>query len=314
MFFIRYSNYVAKRNGMLVLALACFFLGLFSKESAIVLLILIAAYDFLYQNYSLKDIFKNIFSRYRGFAAIAAFYLAVYIFVFPNQTVGEMRLMGGEWTAHLKTIILIFAEYSVDMILPFTVRMIPPLYAPALGPWGWVKIAFSLALVTPLIGYAVLKYKKHKARSFFTVWFLAGLVPVSNLIPLANPMAHRFLYLPSVGALALLAWGLAHGAQSLKRSESLPHPGRVLQWAVVGICMAVSIGLNMHWKSTFTAAREMVRLYPEHDKGHVVLGIEYYRRGNCNEAEKYFSKAVALNTTDPRSYHYLQDCQQRRLP
>ena len=42
-------------------------------------------------------------------------------------------------------------------------------------------------------------------RRFFLLWYLIFYLPISNLIPLSNPMANRYMYLPSIGLLIVSA-------------------------------------------------------------------------------------------------------------
>jgi len=75
-----------------------FFLALFSKESALVFPVLIAAYDWSYGPG------RVIFRKYWGFLGMTAFYLFLYFFVFRNTTLIQHKFIGGRWLFMLSAV------------------------------------------------------------------------------------------------------------------------------------------------------------------------------------------------------------------
>ena len=51
-------------------------------------------------------------------------------------------------------------------------------------------------------------WNKYKKSIFFLLWYIVFYLPVSNLIPIVNPIACRYMYLPSIGVLIALAFFL----------------------------------------------------------------------------------------------------------
>ena len=76
------------------------------------------------------------------------------------------------------------------------------------SPEAW-KAAAALAVCSAAVAVAALSYRRHKPLFFFTAFFFAALAPTANLLLLiGSVMAERFLYLPSLGFVGCLVWGI----------------------------------------------------------------------------------------------------------
>jgi protein O-mannosyl-transferase len=78
-------------------------------------------------------------------------------------------------------------------------------------------------------------------------WWLLSLLPVSNLIPLANPVADRYCYLPLMGIAVIVAWGVQRA--TVEDPVPLVRASRMI-WAMslAGIALlAVTVNRNLVW-------------------------------------------------------------------
>jgi hypothetical protein len=285
------------------------FLALFSKESAIVFIGILAAYRWIIRGERIRDIFKRFLSRDAGFFLITFFYLYVYIFVFRNATLSAVHFLGGDIRSHGMIVLKIFAEYVQGFILPFMVKILPPGYFPSGGTGhGDYQAWFSAGVLFLLVCLFIRLRRRERGAAFLLAWFLMSYIPVSNLIPIATPMGQRFMYLPSIGFLGVLAI-LIHMAGVYWNSR-----GRDVRWGawlpkvVILACMAVTVPLNMAWKDNFMMALHMVRDYPSSPIGHMHLGIEYYRRGDVEKAYAALQNSLERGMDDPRGFFHLGLC------
>src|SRR5271157_228213 len=113
----------------------------------------------------------------------------------------------GFWTARL-TAVKVIGKYLWLLVWPrdlscdYSYNQIP------LFAWGFGSFA-ALAVCAAAAAAAILCYRRHKAVCFFIVFFFAALAPTSNLaILIGSVMAERFLYLPSVGFAGCLVWAI----------------------------------------------------------------------------------------------------------
>jgi hypothetical protein len=184
-------------------------IGMFSKESAVVLLAAMAIYDFTFGKGAPR-------ARLPGYLA-AALPAALYLYVRSRVVAGlasapvpftDNPLMGaGFWTARL-TAVKVIGKYLWLLVWPrnlscdYSYNQIP------LSTWGWGGFA-ALAVCAAAAAAAILCYRRHKAVCFFMVFFFVALAPTSNLaILIGSVMAERFLYLPSVGFAGCLVWAV----------------------------------------------------------------------------------------------------------
>ena len=77
----------------------------------------------------------------------------------------------------------------------------------------WSRSLLDLSVISSILFiifsiYLSLRLAKlEKAVKFFSLFFLITLLPFLNIIPLNAQMAEHWLYLPSIGFFAVLAWG-----------------------------------------------------------------------------------------------------------
>ena len=175
-------------------------IGLFSKESAVVLLAAMVIYDLAFH--------QTWRTRAAGYLALAVPFL-VFFYVrgqvlarLPAGVVpfGDNPLMGaGFWTARL-TAIKVIGKYLWLLLWPsrlscdYSYNQIP------LFTWGDWKALVAVAACAALAAVAIACYRRGKPVFFFIAFFFVTLAPTSNLaILIGTIMAERFLYLPSIG-------------------------------------------------------------------------------------------------------------------
>ena len=173
-------------------------IGLFSKESAIVLLAAMAIYDFCFPGWR---------ARIAGYGAIG---IALGLFFGVRQAVlaklpsgdtpfGDNPLIAADfWTARF-TAIKVIGKYLWLLVWPahlscdYSYNEIP---LSTWSDWGtWAAGAACLALAAA----AVFCYRRRPLITFLIGFFFAGLAPTANIaILIGTIMAERFLYLPAL--------------------------------------------------------------------------------------------------------------------
>jgi len=298
----------SKEKGRLFYAgsLLFFFLGLFSKESVVVLPALLVAYDLFFGDPQAKKDWKAFSLRYCGHAVVSVFYLYVYLFVFRNSTLGNIGFLNGTLSNHVITAFLIFLKYVVDFVFPLGVHVLAPVYVPPIGSMWLVKTVISFVALSSMIVLSVKAYRRSRVVSFFMFWFLISLVPVSNIVPIANPMAHRFLYFPSIGLLTVFAIGIERLCAKLSLFKKVSFDfGNVAKFCIIAMCMIQTFSLNGFWRDDPTMVLEFVRRYPKNPNTYLHLGICAFQYGNMHETINALEHSLKLGANDPRAYYLL---------
>lgn len=304
-YIVRDHSRGARRKIIVSLSHAALFLAVFAKESAVVFVAVLMAYDLLVKKESITGVLKYWYGRYAGYILVTLFYLYIYLYVFRNSTLDNARLLGGDVFTHVSSAVNIFVQYLTGFILPGTVKVLPPLYAPPpAGYAAWAGLALFLFLA-----YKVCRRQGGSSITvFFVAWFLVTLIPVSNVVPLVSPMAYRFLYLPSVGLLAAAGIFLCKTGAYLDRRLQGLRVGTALRWGIIALCVIQTIALNMAWKNNLMMATMMVKDFPRSPTGYLHLGMEYFKKGDVIKARGALQTGFENGLQDARGYHYMGLC------
>ncbi len=230
--------------------------GIFSKESAIVLLAVFAIYDFTFGRAATWR------SRLPSYAA-AAIPCLVYFYMRSQALAGlphlatpfyENPLLGaGFWTARI-TAVKVIGRYFGLLLWPARLSWDygyneVPLFGWGLRSWeDWKAIAAMLGCVA--VAIVVLRsWRSHLPLLFGAAFFFVTLAPMSNLVVLIGAiMGERFLYLPSVGFAVAVVWALAALWQRVPATRPAYRyaAGAGLSLLLVG-CAARTYDRNADW-------------------------------------------------------------------
>lgn len=296
--YIRYRTNGAQKY--LLGSLFSFFLAVFSKESAVVTPLVLIAYDFCFVDKKPSTVLRSAARRYLPYFFIAVVYVFLYLKVFPNSTFTGTQFLGGTLISHVKTMAVIFGEYLWNLLWPFSVRALPPLYRPPAAELTLVNIAFSSAGLAGIVFFIFRSFKGGRIMAFFLFWFLLFFIPVANIVPLPNPMAHRFLYLPSVGFFAALAVFLEKAFIAGGNKLRLPNLKVIGQSAVILGYLFMTFPLNFLWKSNAAYVLSLVKNYPDNAEAHFLAGLIFGRAGEREQAAGFYERALELGSLDPR--------------
>jgi tetratricopeptide (TPR) repeat protein len=136
-------------------------------------------------------------------------------------------------------------------------------------------------------------------RIFGAAWFLAGYLPISNLIPLNATVAEHWLYLPSVGFLIFLA-GCAVDLPLRFRSASIAFACL----AVIGLS-ARSVVRSTDWADEETFYTRTIAAGGSSTRAAVNLAEVYSSKGNIKSAERVFRRVLELTPDYPMARNNL---------
>lgn len=185
------------------------------------------------------------------------------------------------------------AVWPADLALPYPY---PPHWP---GPMVLLAGA-GLALGT---GGAVALRRRHPYLLTGWLWFLGTLVPVIGLVQVgAQAMADRYTYLPLVGLLVMLVWGLNEWGKR----------GRHTRWAlpVAGGVAALLCALRTqrqisYWKDSESLSRHAIAVTRNNAVALENLGRALGEKGQVDEAIEQYRAALRLNPQDGIAYNGL---------
>src|SRR3989339_1461233 len=189
-------------NYLYPLSLFSYLLALCSKEMAITLPLIVFLLDWLLGDKS--RIKKNTIKYYIGFILVSGFYLFLRFVWFHNPVEKQLTYPDNSFLVNLLTMPKIFCSSIKLLFFPISFNA-EYIIAHTKTPCAATFILGMIFL--SVIGVITYKFYNHSRRLFFfMLWFFVSLAPMMNIMPIANIMAERYLYLPSIGFCAILAY------------------------------------------------------------------------------------------------------------
>jgi len=290
--FLLYVKAVRKYSFLMYLvSVACYLLGVFSKEMAIPLLLLIFIYDILHT----KNInyVQKLTHYYSGYLIVAVFYLLVRFVLLHNPVESTVSYPDNSLLVNFLTMSKVVASYITKLFLP--VRLCADYIVP--HSTSVLDFSFIVSFLT-LAATAVIACKLYlysRILFFSCVWFFTSLLPVLNIIPIENIMAERYLYLPATGfcmfcgAIVAAFYGKNRYVPFYKRKGII-----VFFILIVAIFSFRTFTRNKVWKNQNTLWSNIAKTSPNSFKAHNNLGNFYRDAGMPDRAIDEFKQALTL--------------------
>lgn len=272
------------RRAHYVAAVGAFAAAALAKPIVITLPLLLWLYEYTFIDGRLRWRDKLPFCAIAGASAVAA--------MAAHADVDAVHgWHGGDPLTHVVMIGRVTAEYLSAMFAPIALS---PIYyyrrALAFEPLNLL----ALAALTVLAVVLVVRRRQMPWTFFCAAWFACTLLPESNLVPLAQLRADRFLYLPLLGAAMWLAIGL----------ERLPVLARGPRWAIPLPALAAAgligaFALSTHaaasvWRSDVSAWTRVTQRHPWSATAFLLLGHARLAAADSAGAAEAYQRAIAL--------------------
>jgi tetratricopeptide (TPR) repeat protein len=325
------------RSGMAALILGGV-IGFLSKEDALMIFALIALYEWFLRGENLSAIMRDreVWKAILPLGAIALAYVVLRQSVLSGLKQGEHE---GGLIGWITTEPVILATYLRQLIWPDPMCIDQPVdYKAGFGFAFWGGLALILLLI------ASLSFRKEGLRrwQFAIGFFFVTLIPVMGIIPINQARADRFVYLPSVAASLVLAWGWDKGAlrprlrvpviailtlwfgvfalRSFDYSKAFlneqvlwqrvleVNPNSFRAWANIGALHNNS----GHPEEALPFVDRALAIKPEYPEGWIIKAYSLAALGRASEAEALYRKALNSVPDEPRWLFLLADLQQRQ--
>ena len=308
LFYLNSTEASGKARWMWLAALmAVTFAGVFSKESAVVILGVIVLYELVWWKQR-----RNLSGLLLGCAAIAPPLLAMWLarsVVMAGTNGPEFPFVDNPlvaadfWTVRL-TALKVMARYLGLLVWPaklsadYSYAEIPLAHG-SVSDWAaWLIVAIAVA--------GVIAFRRNRVVLFVAGFAAAAILPTANLLfPIGTIMAERFLYLPAIA----LAVCVVIASYAL-----LPKAAPVALCVVAALFAIRTWVRNTDWQDDLTAARAIVRTAPASYKGHALLASALYdSHADIDSVIAEAEKSLAPLQPLPYSENYAPPFQQAGL-
>jgi tetratricopeptide (TPR) repeat protein len=278
--------------------------GVFSKESGVVIVGVIALYELTWWKERkpgrslllgcIATLLPIAVMLYQRASVLAAAQPPELLFI-DNPIVGA-----GFWRGRL-TALQVIARYLGLVLWP--VRLSSDYsYAQILLVHGsWQNWGACLAVLAAVVLVAALY--RWNCTAFFLAGFAAiTFAPMSNLLfPIGAIMAERFLYMPTIGLLACLVMAVYAAGRKIQ------YFAPVALCVIIAACAIRTWVRNRDWQDDRTLAEAIVRASPNSFKGHRLLALALIPTGepgpNLERAIAEIETAVAILNSLPDAHN-----------
>ncbi len=314
-YLLSFICYIRKK---IILGSIFFLLSLFSKEMGLTLPILIFFYFFLFEknkipggkiSFSWRSSFglsesnefpppdkeqlihqSEILKSFFAYATALIFYCYIRFFVMVSPKTFDVSRMGGSLYTSLLTTMNIVTKYILLLLFPFELSL-KYVTVPAQSIFE-KDVLLSFSLIITILAVAIHNLQKNKKISFGLIWFFVTLIPVYNIIPIFNPIAERYLYLPAIGFCIVFAliWQFILQSKNVVFRRS----AYIILLIVLGNYSTMTIIRNFDWKDKESLWTKTMLTTPDHWGSHNGMGIIYLERQEYDLALREFMTALKL--------------------
>jgi protein O-mannosyl-transferase len=284
--------------GYYVLAFMFFAFSLMSKPALVTLPFVLLLLDYWPLNrLQLKTIVSLLLEKV-PFLALSG--LSSVATVLAHQRLNSLASVGALPLAdRMGNALVSYSRYLGKVFWPSHLAVFYP------HPHGWPpgEVLASVALLVIVSALCIGVCRSYPCLLTGWLWFLGTLVPVIGLIQAGEQsMADRFVYLPLVGLLIPLAFGLNQLTQRLRWGT--PLLGALAGLACAGCLVTTHFQLG-HWRNSETLFRHAIAVTQGNYSAYLSLGTDLQAQGKLEEAIACYSEALRFKPSHASAHNNL---------
>jgi tetratricopeptide (TPR) repeat protein len=158
--------------------------------------------------------------------------------------------------------------------------------------WPAAVIIASLLLLGAITLWVVFKRTRAAWLLVGWFWFLGTLVPAIGVVQVGpQAMADRFVYVPGIGLLIMLVWGLRDIAG---RHPLALRPLSIATVVILGTCLIATSRQLTYWKDSITLFERTIQVTHGNYIAYGCLGDAYEEVGRKEDALQCYDTALVL--------------------
>jgi len=277
-------------------ALAMYVLGLMSKAMLVTLPFVLLLLDYWpLERLKPGRVWQLVMEKIPFFALATG--ASIVTFVAQNQGGAVATFESLPLEARVGNALISYCRYLGKIFWPADLAV----YYPHPGYWPLAEV-MSAGMF--LCGITVLLFVKRREYPYLLMgwfWFVGTLVPVIQLVQSGGQaIADRFTYVPSLGVLILIIWGVPE----LVRGWHQQKPALwVLGSVAIILCLTLTRQQLGYWKNGETLFRHTLEVTSDNELAHNNLGFALDKEGQIDEAMIQFQEAIRLKP-DYAEAHY----------
>lgn len=281
-----------------LLSILSFSVAMLFKEPALTLPIILIVYDYLMKKLD-ATIFVRI-KRYLPYVVVSGIYLLARYYALgsfaPIASYADLSTYES-----IINVFPLFREYLTSLLWPFNLNLWHTFHP--INSLFETKGMISTVVTVIFSVVAVTAYRKNNVLFFGLLLLVIPLLPVFYIKGIAGkPYAERYLYLPSVGSVLLLAVFLSWVKEKLPRAVMSI---TIASMVIVGAYAAGTINRNNIWKDNLSLWTDAARKSPDNPVAHNEVGLAYASKGLLDIAMVEYQTALRLDPDYPKAHNNL---------
>lgn len=280
-------------KGFYAASLLCLAAALLSKETMVVLPVLIIVLDIFRGESPLRK-WKTYVPYFALFGIYMTLRCTVFNFTQSLNLFQESNIYTQNLHYRLFTFLASLGEYYTLLLMPLDLKYDRPLTI-FLSPWD-PPVLCSMLLLLLLVWLAWRSLRGERVLFLGIAWFFLALGPVSGIIPINGVTMEHWLYFPSIGAFLIVGYLLT----KLNRNMSL-----ILLLAAALLLTWRTTIRNRDWSDPITFYTKILQHNPSVARVRNNLAMAYTHEGRPDLAEEQYRMAIALEDRYPETHHNL---------
>lgn len=303
-FFEKYFFSSFKKKGFYIVSLLSFSCGFLVKENLLVLPLICLLFEILFAHKKEQGAGKKkspsriSYGLYIPYAVIIALYSFARVTLVKDLEHGiHIRSYYSQFLSQVKVSLfyLRILFFPVNLNICHDIAEVDSFFSVQ----GFLSVLFLTALIAGVFRF----FRREKIVVFFSLWFLINLAPTSAF-PLDDLASERWIYLPSVGIVTLLA---VFTVKCLTTASSgMKNKGGIIlgvSAVLVVLFSLLTYDRNHVWESQFKLWSDSVKKSPFKDRSHLNLGMSLEGMQDYKGALKEYKKTIDLNPSYALPYN-----------
>ena len=183
-----------------------------------------------------------------------------------------------------------YVSYIIKMFWPQNLAVFYPHPGQSLPLWQ----AAGAGLLLLAISITVIRLGRRYPYLFVGwFWYVGTLVPVIGLVQVgAQAMADRYTYVPLIGLLFMITWGVADLLGSWRYGKPALAVAAISLLSALMVCTFLQL---KYWKNSITLFEHTLQVTNNNSQIHNNLGNVLTQRGNLQEAISHYTKALEIS-------------------
>lgn len=287
----RESQHDSERGGLgwYLLSLLAFLAALLTKSVVVIMPLVIVLFDLCY---GCERHLKKTFFHVLPFVIPAALTVAVALLSHSEMHGGITSFHGGGPFSTFLTMMPVLVRYLELVFWPVNLSAFYDVTIKN-SLDSEVLLAAGACLLLLWLGWWF--YRRKRQSFFWYALFFAGLIPVSQIVPIVTLMNDRYLYFPMLGAAVCLSMTVLPRATWMGLGDSNWPLPRTFGLSVVIVACAVASCLRIGvWQNSFTLWGDAVNKAPRVAFTHDGFGEGLLQQKMVDEAINQFNIALRL--------------------